>query len=109
MDTTPQHLPSVTVVRAPSDELDLSCARSLRRVLDEAHRPSALVVLDLDGVTFLDSAALAVVLDAERRLGEVGGALVLVNVAVPVLRVLRICGLAERLVSRPDPLVPRPV
>jgi anti-sigma B factor antagonist len=86
------------VVLAPAGELDLASTPRLRELLYEAHSPGATVVLDLDDVVFLDSSALAVVLSAERRLRGSGGSLRLVNVAEEVLRVLRICGLAERLV-----------
>ena len=66
-------------------------------------------MLDLGDVVFLDSSALAVVLSAERRLRESGGTLRLVNVAEEVLRVLRICGLAERLVPERPHLTTVPV
>ena len=48
-------------------------------------------------------------MDAERRLRESGGTLRLVNVAEEVLRVLRICGLAERLVPERPHLTTVPV
>ena len=96
--------PAGAVVQAPSDELDLASATALHARLSAAHAPGALVVLDLQGVTFVDSSALAVVLAAECRLHGSGGVLVLVNVDERVLRILRICGLAERLVLQPDPV-----
>ena len=98
--TIPPALPVGTIVRAPSDELDLSSTASLHARLSAAHAPGALVLLDLEGVTFLDSAALAVVLAAECRLHAEGGVLALINVEERVLRILRICGLAERLVCK---------
>ena len=96
------------VVLAPAGELDLSATPRLRELLHSAHSPGATVVLDLGDVVFLDSSALAVVLTAERRLRASGGSLRLVNVAEEVLRVLRICGLAERLVRDRPFLTPVP-
>ena len=96
------------VVLAPAGELDLATAPRLRELLDEAHRPRATVVLDLSDVGFLDSSALAVVLGAERRLRATGGTLRLVHVPEAVLRVLRICGLAEQLVPERPRLTPVP-
>ena len=97
-----------TVVRAPAAELDLVTAPLLRVLLSAAHRPGATVVLDLQLVTFIDSSALAVVLAADRRLQREDGELVLVNVHPNVLRVLRICGLADRLVHRLERAADRP-
>ena len=102
MSTTTHPVLTVgTVVRAPHAELDLASTASLHARLSAAHTPGGLVLLDLDGVTFMDSSALAVVLAAEGRLHADGGVLVLINVEERVLRVLRICGLAERLVAQP--------
>ena len=63
-----------------ADEL----AARLSEVIDEA--PSALV-LDLTGVTFLDSMALGVLLSGLKRLGESGGRL---RVVIPRPEVRRI-------------------
>lgn len=94
-----------TTVLAPSGELDLSALPELRDRLVSAVRPGATVVLDLQDVTFMDSSALSVVLTADRQLRATGGALQLAHVAEEVLRVLRICGLADRLVRSPEPSV----
>lgn len=91
---------SETVVLAPSGELDLAVAPELRARLSAAHRDGARVVLDLQDVVFIDSSALSVVLWAERRLRVTGGSLRLVQPAEGVLRILRICGLADRLMGR---------
>lgn len=91
-----------TVVLAPPGELDLFATGPLRELLAAAYRPRASVVLDLQDVVFIDSSALSVILSAERRLQDSGGQLRLVNPADDVSRVLRICGLSERLVhARP--------
>lgn len=99
---TVHRLPATTVL-APSGELDIAALPELQVRLLPAVRPGAAVVLDLQDVTFLDSSALALVVAAERRLRATGGSLQLVHVSGAVLRVLRICGLAERLVVRAEP------
>jgi anti-sigma B factor antagonist len=106
MSTARTHRPVTrTTVLAPSGELDLAAVPELRSRLLPAARPGATVVLDLQDVTFMDSSALAVVVTADRLLRTSGGRLQLTHVAAPVLRVLRICGLADRLTGRPAPSV----
>jgi anti-sigma B factor antagonist len=92
---------AATTVRAPGDELDIAVVPRLRARLAAAHRPGAVVVLDLQDVTFMDSSALSVVLAADRRLAATGGALRLAHVAPEVRRVLRICGLADLVLPSP--------
>ncbi len=98
---TPTRERRPTNVLAPSGELDLAALPELRARLLPAIRPGACVVLDLQDVTFVDSSALAVVVTVDRQLRSTGGSLELVHVAPEVHRVLRICGLSERLVRRP--------
>lgn len=90
-----------TVAHAPSRELDLAAVPELRARLAAVHAPGAQVVLDLAGVTFIDSSALSVVLAADRRLMATGGALRLAHVSAEVRRVLRICGLGSMVLPSP--------
>lgn len=92
---------TATTVRAPRGELDLAAVPELRTRLAAAHRDGARIVLDLRGVTFLDSAALSVVLAADRRLAASGGSLRLEHASPAVRRVLRICGLADLVLPSP--------
>jgi anti-anti-sigma factor len=94
---------------APEGELDIYGARALAPGLNAAagaHYP--LVVLDLSGVTFVDSTSLATILQAHQRLERQGRALVLVvppGSAAAV--VLDLSGLGARLsvvASRDDAL-----
>jgi anti-sigma B factor antagonist len=95
----------VAVVTAKGD-LDLaSCAR-LRSALLEAADASEEVVLDLGQVTFLDSAAIGVVVGAKRRLAAAGTGLRVVNVQDGPLRVLTMLGLGDLLSLGAD--VPEP-
>lgn len=67
----------------------------LERSIDAA-LPRRLT-LDLGGVTFMDSAGIAVVLRAYRRLGELGGELRVCNIPAQAGKVLRAAGV-DRLV-----------
>ena len=62
-----------------SRQIDLELPRSL--------------TLDLEGVTFMDSSGIAVLLRAYRRLGELGGAVKVVHVPAQAGKVLRAAGL----------------
>ena len=55
------------------------------------------VILDMRGVQFISSAGLSVTLNAQRRLSESGGSLVLRAPTTPVRRVIELSGLAETL------------
>ena len=100
------------VVMGISGELDRDAAERLRATLEDAIAPGAVVTLDLARVTHLSQAALAVVVQAHRRLRDSGGSLRLTSVSEPVVRVLRISGLhrvfdveseAERASDEPVP------
>jgi anti-sigma B factor antagonist len=79
-------------------ELDLATAAKLDDELQkvEARRP-ALIVLDLQPLTFMDSSGLRVLLAADARARENGIRFVLVRGDERVQRVLRITRLDERL------------
>ena len=75
------------VLRAAiSGEVDHHRARAIMEV------PRSLT-LDLEGVTFMDSSGIAVLLRAYRRLGELGGAVKVVHVPAQAGKVLRAAGL----------------
>jgi anti-sigma B factor antagonist len=76
-----------------SGEVDRDGAVRLRALLDDAIAPRAVITLDLSRVTHLSQAALAVLVQAHRRLRDSGGVLTLSHVSDPVVRVLRISGL----------------
>lgn len=84
---------------AVAGEVDHHGARSimeeLSRQIDQA-LPRRLI-LDLGGVTFMDSSGIAVVLRAYRRLRELEGALELVNVPPQAGKVLRAAGVDKLL------------
>jgi anti-sigma B factor antagonist len=75
-------------------ELDLSNARDVRRRFDAALSAGhARLVVDLDGVTHMDSTALAELIRALRATQEAGGGLALVVTSPAIRRTLEIRGL----------------
>lgn len=83
--------PSGTLV-TPLGEVDADVSARLRDALEEAVR-SGPVVLDLSGVTFLDSAGLSALLRARRVGAEVGHRFLVTGTPPPVMRVLAATGL----------------
>ena len=86
------------VLLTVSGEVDSSTAPRLREVVDAAFadRVPALTV-DLDGVTFLDSAGLCVLAGAHRRAAEGDVLLRVVASSRAVIRPLQITGLYDLL------------
>ncbi len=79
-------------------ELDLSTVpkveETLRRV-EESHPP--VIVLDLSGLSFLDSTGLRLIVNADQRARESDRRLTIVKGPAPVQRVFSITKLDERL------------
>lgn len=80
-------------------ELDLFVAPDLRAALDAAATENHHVCLDMTGVPFVDSTALATLLNVRRRLRDGGAQLVVVGVTGQVATTLDQTGL--------DGLIPR--
>ena len=95
----PQIVPNTPVpVVAPRGEIDLAGSRELGSQLGEiAGEPGVAAVLDLSGVTFLDSVALGVILKAASRFRRQAKRLVIVAPPGPVLRLLELTGVGDRL------------
>jgi anti-sigma B factor antagonist len=84
---------------APFGDLDLAGAPLLRQELvDATTAGSKLVVLDLGGVSFLDSVGVGVIVGGHARLHHEGGAL---HLAAPTTSVRNLLGL-----TRLDALIP---
>jgi anti-anti-sigma factor len=75
-----------------SGELDLASAPKLRSALADA---TGSVRVDLGAVTFLDSSAISVLVEAQQRLDAAGGGLVLHSLAGQTRHVLEIAGLED--------------
>ena len=83
----------VGIVRL-TGEVDMYTAPQLKQaMLGLIDGGAAKVVIDLGGVTFIDSTALGVLIGGVRRLRAAGGAMALVVATRPVDRVLSITGL----------------
>jgi anti-anti-sigma factor len=65
------------VVASLTGELDLTNARELEERLDAAASPEAVLVVDINRVVFLDSAALHVLFKLARQRGDDGLALLM--------------------------------
>lgn len=78
-------------------ELDHHAAKGLMDSLDrcmEQNLPSK-TILDLGGLTFMDSSGIAVVLRCKRRMEALGGNLVVVNIPRQAAKVLETAGLGR--------------
>jgi len=81
-----------------SGELDLASAPHLERELERAQiETTQMLVFDLDGLEFLDSTGLQVLLATHRRAGERGQAFAITRGSPQVQRLLDITRVAERL------------
>jgi anti-sigma B factor antagonist len=82
----------VPVVTVP-EEVDVTNAPGLRAALLEAAADGApVLVVDMTGTRFCDSAGLHVLVDAHKRARAQGGEVLLAVAAAAVLRVLAITG-----------------
>ena len=76
-------------------ELDHHAAKGLMEAIDRCMEQNLPVktLLDLGGLTFMDSSGIAVVLRAKRRMEALAGTLVVVNIPRQAARVLETAGL----------------
>ena len=102
MSTARPSGPHLTV----AGDVDTAGAVRLRALLDDAMLPGARLTLDLSRVDHLSAPALAVLVQAYRRLRDSGGELVLTEASGPVERVLRVSGL-HRVLAVQQPRVVR--
>ena len=96
--------PGVVLLRASGD-LDAYTAPGLRTQLHEATEgggDAELVVVDLQQITFIDSAGLGALVGAHRRMRERGGRLRIVRPPPLVARAFELTGLDEVLDMRDD-------
>lgn len=78
--------------------VDAASASQVKSALEPfATRPSVIVVLDFEALSFIDSAGLGTLIAVQRRLREVGGELRLTRVPSHVQRLLQITALDQAL------------
>jgi anti-sigma B factor antagonist len=86
-----------SVVVAVRGELDVVTSRQFDDYLSDASAGRDRVVLDLSGVDFMDTTALAVIVSHWRRQVEAGGKFLLAGARYRYTKALWITGLADRL------------
>jgi anti-sigma B factor antagonist len=86
-----------SVVVTIAGDLDLVTSRRLDEHLKDARRESSWIILDLAGVNFMDTNALAVIVNHWKKAGAAGGILALAGARYQYTRALWITGLASRL------------
>jgi anti-anti-sigma factor len=80
----------------PHGELDVATAETLRATLDGVENPGHLV-LDLRGLSFIDSSGLHLLVALHERAQRDGFQLALVAPAAPADKAIRLCGLDQTL------------
>ena len=83
------------VVLAIEGEIDLATAPSFGAAIDKGLRQKGRVVLDLAGVTFMDSSGLNVLVAAASQGPEALNSVLIRNPPIGVQRLLSITGLSE--------------
>lgn len=75
-------------------EIDVACSATMQRRLDEVSEfTDGAVVLDMSGVSFIDSTGIRVLVSVRRRLLDQRRSLILRNVSAQTQRVLDLTGL----------------
>ncbi len=83
------------LIASLTGELDHHSAEVVRGKLDlelDIH-PSTSLILDLGGLTFMDSSGLGVILGRYRKIKSLGGEMVIVNTPRSIEKVIQISGL----------------
>lgn len=98
------HVKQGVLVAVLSGELDLGVADRLRAELDGALERTGAnsLLLDLSGVSFIDSSGLGVILGRYRRLSRNGGTVMVTGARPQVRRILELSGLLRVIEERPS-------
>ena len=80
----------------PRGELDVATVETLRAVLDDI-KGAGRLVLDLRGLSFIDSTGLHLLVALDQRAERDGFQLALVAPAAPIDRAIHVCGLDKTL------------
>ena len=98
LDDQPDFMVAVTeedgqTIAHVSGEIDMATCERLRDAIEPHLGPGQRIVLDLSGVTFMDSSCLSVLVQARGTLSADGGSLILRNPSNAARRVLSISGI----------------
>jgi len=96
IDVSAERQPSRSVVRL-AGELDIASVPQVEAVLRRAEEDVKPLVLDLSGLSFIDSSGLRLVLTADARARDAGVSFTIVRGPEPVRRVFRVAHLDDRL------------
>jgi anti-anti-sigma factor len=85
-------------------DLDMATAPQLGEVVEAACEQGARsILLDLSGVTFLDSSGLRAIVEASKRIELTGGDIICTGLSGAAHRVLELTGVLESLRWGPEP------
>lgn len=85
-----------TAVLAVKGEIDVSNVEEFGRNVDECLRTSCRVVsMDMAGLTFIDSSGLRIIVEANKRLRERDGQLVIKDPPAILRRIVEVSGLTD--------------
>ncbi len=90
MNTVIEKIGDIAIVAIQEPQLDISNADEFRRILAPVLQDSRNLVLDLEGVKFVDSRGCGVILSCLKQLSKVGGDVKLCCVPRPVLMVFEL-------------------
>ena len=102
---TVEQLEDARLVRT-TGEIDFSTVAALKREVDAAREQDATVLLDMSGVTFIDSSGLHFLLEASQRSAVSDWAFFVVQPSEVVRRLIEVSGTADRL-TMVDPTAER--
>ena len=86
-----------SVILRLDGELDLASADPFRNAADRALAAtgSRRLILNLEGVTFIDSSGLGAILGRYRRISQAGGKMGIIGAAPQVLTILELSGILK--------------
>ena len=88
---------STRIVAAIEGEIDHHSAKALREEIDryiERAKPSALT-LDLNGVSFMDSSGVGLIMGRYKLMSELGGTLYITGASHSIARMIKLAGLSR--------------
>ena len=106
LHVTAEPLEDAIIIRA-TGEIDISTIEVIRSGLDRAREQTGTVLLDLSGITFIDSSGLRLLLEASRSSAVSGWYFFVVRPSEAVTRLVQLSGRADSLLMVVDPSADR--